>query len=192
MATFVHEVLLRHDMAAVAILRQLVDRARPDHPLGVGELPARLFLGLGLGLLFLAAEPAVDLDPILPRAVAGFAGDARDWLLLVVLLLHREMAIQAQALRLDAPHPHFFSDFFRFWVARHFTEGPEMMRALPGLNLLLVTFSTSIRTDDLGRIGRNSALRGKAEDHQQAAEKKHGRPERGPGLDPDRSKAMRL
>ena len=115
-----------------------------------------------------------------------------DWLLLVVLLLHREMAVQAQALRLDAPHPHFFRDFVRLGVARHFTEGLEMMRALPGLDLLLVTFGTGIRTDDLGRIGRNSALRGKAEDHQQAAEKKHGRPERGPGPEPDRPKAMRL
>jgi hypothetical protein len=47
-----------------------------------------------------------------------------------------------------------------------------MMRALPGPSLLLVTFSTGIRTDDLGRIGLNSALRGKAEDNQQAAEKK--------------------
>src|SRR6185312_15301792 len=60
------------------------------------------------------------------------------------------------------------------------TEGLEMMRALPGLGLLLVTFSASIRTDDLGRIGRNSALRGKAEDHQHAAEKKHGGPEPDP------------
>jgi hypothetical protein len=36
-----------------------------------------------------------------------------------------------------------------------------------------MTFGTGIRTDDLGRIGRNFALRGKAEQHQQAADKKH-------------------
>jgi hypothetical protein len=54
-----------------------------------------------------------------------------------------------------------------------------MMRSLPGLDFLLVTFSTGIRTDDLGRIGRNSALRSKAEDRQQAAEEKHARPEPG-------------
>jgi signal transduction histidine kinase len=65
------------------------------------------------------------------------------------------MAIQAQALRLDAPHSHFFRDLVRLGVARHLTEGLEMMRAFPGLGLLLVTFSASIRTDDLGRIGRN-------------------------------------
>src|SRR6476620_10748744 len=111
MAAYVHEVLLRHDMAAIAILRQLVERAGPDHPFRIGELPTRLLLGLSLGLLFLAAEPTVDLDSVLPSAVAGFAGDARDWLLLVVHLLHREMAIQAQTLRLDAPHPRFFRDF---------------------------------------------------------------------------------
>ena len=48
-----------------------------------------------------------------------------------------------------------------------------MMRALPGLGLLLVAFGAGIRTDGLGRIGRNCAERGKAESHQQAAETKH-------------------
>jgi hypothetical protein len=174
MAAFVHEVFFRHDMAAVAGLRELVDRVRPDHSLGFGELPARLLLGLGLGLLFLAAEPAMDLDPILAGAVTGFAGDARDRLVLVVLLLHREMAIQAQALRLDATHAHFFRDFICRFIARHLAEGFEVMRALPRLDLLLVAFGTGIRTDDLGRIERNCAVRGSAEDHQHAAEKKHG------------------
>jgi hypothetical protein len=54
-----------------------------------------------------------------------------------------------------------------------------------------VTFGTGIRTDDLGRIGRNCADRGKAEDHQQAAEAKHGRPERGLGPESDGPKDMR-
>ena len=85
MAAFVHEILLRHDMAAVTGLRQLVDGASSDHPFDLGEPPARRFLGRGLGLLFLAAEPAMDLDPIPPGPVTGFAGDARDGLLLVVL-----------------------------------------------------------------------------------------------------------
>ena len=53
-----------------------------------------------------------------------------------------------------------------------------MMRALPGLGLLLVAFGAGIRTDGLGRIGRNCAERGKAENHQQAAEIKHGRKRR--------------
>ena len=191
MAAFVHEILLRHDMAAIAVLRQLVDRARPDHPLGIGELPARLLLGLGLGLLFLAAEPAVDLDPILPGAVAGFAGDAGDRLLLVVLLLHREMAIQAQALRLDAPHAHFFRDFVRLGVARHFTEGLEMMRALPGLGLLLVTFGTGIRTDDLGRIGRNCRRPRQSRRSSASRREKARKTGEGPWPEPDRPKAMR-
>src|SRR6185295_15687514 len=55
---------------------------------------------------------------------------------------------------------------------------------------LLVTFGTGIRTDDLGRIGRNCADRGKAEDHQQAAEAKHGRLPWGHGAEPDRPKAV--
>src|SRR5262245_3171836 len=76
-------------------------------------------------------------------------------------------------------------------VARHFTEGLEMMRSLPGLNLLLVTFSAGIRADDLGRIGGNSGLRDKAEDRQRAAEEKHGRPERGHFPQCDRPKTMR-
>ena len=101
------------------------------------------------------------------------------------------MAGQAQTLRPDALDAHFFRDFVCFLLARHLAKGLEMMRALPGLGLLLVTFGTGIRTDDLGRIGRNCAVRGKAEDHQQAAETKHGRPERGPRPEPDRPKAMR-
>src|SRR5262245_53434681 len=66
-----------------------------------------------------------------------------------------------------------------------------MMRPLPGLGLLLVTFGTGIRTDDLGGIGRNDAIRGQTENHQQAAETKYGRPERDPGPEPDRPKATR-
>jgi len=46
-----------------------------------------------------------------------------------------------------------------------------MMRTLPGLGFLLVTFSAGIRTNDLDRIGRNGAIRGKAED-QRATETK--------------------
>ena len=61
-----------------------------------------------------------------------------------------------------------------------------MMRALPGLGLLLVAFGAGIRTDDLGRIGRNCAKRGKAESHQHAAEIKHGRK----SPEPKRPKAM--
>src|SRR5215831_20975949 len=75
MTAFFHEILLRHDMAGIAVLRQPIERGWPDHPLGIGELPARLLLGLGLGLLGLAAEPTVDLDPILTGAVARLAGD---------------------------------------------------------------------------------------------------------------------
>src|SRR5262245_62682140 len=102
MTAFIHQILLRHDMAAIAVLRQLIERGRPDHPLGIGELPARLLLGLGLGLLGLAAEPAVDLDPVPTGAVARLAGDAGNRLFLVFLLLHRVMAAQSQTLRSDA------------------------------------------------------------------------------------------
>ena len=58
---------------------------------------------------------------------------------------------------LDAPNAHLLRDFVRLGVARHFAKGLEVMRALPGLDLLLVTFGTGIRTDGLGRIGRDSA-----------------------------------
>src|SRR5262249_42772206 len=186
MTAFIHEILLRHDMAAIAVLRQLIERGRPDHPLGIGELPARLLLGLGLGLLGLAAEPAVDLDPVLAGAVARLAGDAGNRLLFVFFLLHCVMAVQAQTLRSDALNAHSFRDFVRFLPARHLAKGLVMMRALPGLALLLVTFGTGVWTDDLGRLGRNCAARGKAEDHQQAAQTKHGRL----GPEPDRPKSM--
>ena len=54
---------------------------------------------------------------------------------------------------------------------------------------LLVTFGTGIRTNDLGRIGRNVPSAAKPR-YQQAAETKHARPERGPEPEPDRPKAM--
>ncbi len=111
-------------------------------------------------------------------------------LLPVVFLLHREMAVQAHALRLDAPQPHLFRYFFCRGFARHFTEGLEVMRAFPGLSLLLVTFGTSIRTDDLGRIGRSCPVRGKAEEHEPTEETKHGKPGRGAEPEPGRPKAM--
>src|SRR5262245_59387177 len=101
------------------------------------------------------------------------------------------MAGEAQTLRPYALNPHFFGDLVRFLPARHLAKSLEMMRALPGLGLLLVTFGTGIRTDDLGQLGRNCPARGKAEDDQQAAETKHGRLERGPGPEPDRPKDMR-
>src|SRR5262245_40110861 len=77
-----------------------------------------------------------------------------------------------------------------------------MLRGLPGLGFLLVTFSAGIGTDNLGRIGRNCALCSQTEDHQQAAETKaedrqqaaetdHGRPEMGPWSEPDQPKAVR-
>src|SRR6266545_1966903 len=102
--------------------------------------------------------------------MARLAGDAGDRLLLLFFLLHCVMAAQAQSLRSDALNTHSFRDFVRFLLARHLAKGLEVMRLLPSLDLLLVTFGTGIRTDDLGRIGRNCADRGKAEDHQQAAE----------------------
>ncbi len=151
-------------MAAVAILRQQVDRARSDHSLGIGQLPARLLLGTALEENRLAAEPAVDLDPILPGAVAGFAGDARDRLLPVVLLLHREMAVPAQAVRPDAPHTHLVGDLVRLGVARHVTVRLEVMRGLPRLGLLLVAFGTGVRADGLGDIDRNCTVGHKGED----------------------------
>src|SRR5262249_29483098 len=157
-------------------------------PLGIGELPARLLLGLALGPLGLAAEPAVDLDPVLTGAVARLAGDARNRLLFVVLLLHRVMTAQTQTVRSDSLNAHSFRDFIPFLLARHLAKGLEVMRLLPGLDLLLVTLGTGIRTGDLGRIGRigrNCIDRGKAEDHQQAAEAKHGRLEKGAGPEPD-------
>src|SRR5262245_66283169 len=98
------------------------------------------------------------------------------------------MAGQAQTLRSDARNAHSFRDFVRFLLAWHLAKGLEVIRALPGLDLLLMTFGTGIRTDDLdriGRIGSNCANRGKAEDHQQD-EVTHG-----PGPEPDHAKAMR-
>src|SRR5262245_64205565 len=119
MAAFIHQVLLRHDMAAIAVLRQLIERRRPDHPLGIGELPARVLLGLALGLLGLAAESAVDLDPVLTGAMAGLAGDAGNRLLLLIFLLHCIVAAQAQSLRSDALNAHLFRDFVPFLLTRH-------------------------------------------------------------------------
>jgi hypothetical protein len=66
-----------------------------------------------------------------------------------------------------------------------------MMRTLPGLGFLLVTFGTGIGTDGLGGIGCNGAVRSKAEDREQAAETKYARAERGPRPAPDRQKAVR-
>src|SRR5690606_892987 len=97
MAALVDEVLLRHDMAAVTVLCQLIESGWPDHALGIRELPARLLLSLGLGFLGLAAETAMDLDPVLAGAVPGLAGYARNRLLFLLLLLHGVMAVQAQA-----------------------------------------------------------------------------------------------
>src|SRR5262245_34248662 len=101
------------------------------------------------------------------------------------------MAVQAQALRLDATHAHFFRDFVRLGIARQFAEGLEMMRALPCLDLLLVTFGTGIRTDDLCGVECDCAVRGSAEDHQHGAERKHRRPKRFLGPETNRPKAMR-
>jgi hypothetical protein len=33
MAALIDEILLRHDVAAIAVLRQLIESRRPDHPL---------------------------------------------------------------------------------------------------------------------------------------------------------------
>src|SRR5262249_35545073 len=181
MAALIDEIFLRHDMAAIAVLRQPIERGWPDHSLAVGELQARLRLGLGLGLLSLAAELTVDLDPILCGAVARLTRDPGNGLLFVFFLLHCVMAGETQTLRSDALHAHLFRDFVGFLPAWHLAEGLEVMRALPGLGFLLVTFGTGIGTHDLGRIGRSRALRGKTEDQQQAAETKDQRPERGTG-----------
>ncbi len=186
----VHQAFLRHDMATVAVRRQLVERVPPDHPLRFGKLPARRLLRLGLGLRCLAAEPAMDLDPILGSAVAGFAGDAGDNLLPAVFLPHGEMAIQAHALRLDASQPHLFRYLLCLGFARHFTEGLEVMRAFPGLCLLLVAFGAGIRPYDLGRIGHSFPVRGKAEEHEPTAETKHVKPAGGAEPEPGRPKAM--
>ena len=91
---------------------------------------------------------------------------------------------------LDAPQPHLLRYLFCRDFARHFTESLEVVRGFPGLCLLLVTFGTSIRTDDLGRIGRNCAVRGKAEEHEPTAETKQGKPGRGAEPEPGRPKAM--
>jgi len=100
------------------------------------------------------------------------------------------MAVQAQTLRPYALNAHFFRDFVGFLPARHLAKSLEMMRAFPGLGLLLVTFGTGIRTDDLGQLGRNRAARGKADDDQKAAQTKYGNPKRGAWLELDRAKAM--
>src|SRR5690606_8261868 len=121
----------------------------------------------------LTAVSAVDLDPVLPGAVARLAGDAGNRLQPARFLLHRVVARRAQAFRSDSPNAHFLADLVCLGVARHLTERLEVMRGFPRLDLLLVAFGASIRTDDLSRVGRDCAVRGKAEACRQAAETKH-------------------
>src|SRR5690606_18109700 len=133
--------------------------------IGLGELPARLFLGFGLGAFGFAAVLAVDFNPTFTGAVARLAGDSRDRTLPASFFLHCVMAGQAKSIGSDALDAHSFCDLARLLAARHLAEGFEMLRVLPGLGLLLVAFGTGIRTDNLCGIVGNGVSRGDSAGH---------------------------
>ncbi len=164
-ATDVDQLLVRHQVAAEAVLGERIGHFRADH--------ARLFsLGPTGGNLLrcllaflLAAEAGVNLVPVLAGRVAGLAGNAGDHVRLRIDRLGGEMTVQAKAFRLQPLHAHLFRDFLRFLALGQAAVGGEVVGFLPDRRFRLVTLGAFVRADDEIGIDRHGRRRECGEDH---------------------------